>query len=142
MNIPLNFTPPPHSPSASAIEAAFSLLAVAADPAGAQKRLADLVRATADVHDAVKELQDQHTRNQKALEAVDDLRARENAVAAKEGELQTASTRMAVASSAASEREAQLNRRQSELEALAKDLDQRELALADRLRGFRDALAG
>jgi hypothetical protein len=99
------------------------------------------LRAKADVHDALKKLEDEHTRNRKALEAVADLRAREEAVAKAEGEQQIASTRLAVASSAHSEREAQLAKRQAELDARAKDLDSRELALSERLKSYREALA-
>jgi hypothetical protein len=136
----LNFTPP-HTPSADAVAAALSLVAIAADPTGAKKRIEELLRAKADVHDALKKLEDESTRNRKALEAVADLRAREEAVAAKEGEQQIASTRLAVASSAHSEREAQLAKRQADLVARAKDLDARELALSERLKSYREALA-
>ena len=137
--ITTNFTPP-HIPSAAAIEAAFSLIGLAADPEGSKKRIEEL-RAKADVHDALKKLEDERTRNQKALEGVADLRAREGAVAAKEGEQQIASTRLAAASSAHSEREAQLAKRQADLDIRARDLDAREVALAERLKGFREALA-
>ena len=133
---------PPQNPSASAIEAALGLLAIAADPAGAKERIDALIAQTADCRAAHAELEAERERNQKALEAVSDLRQREEAVAAKELEQQNASTRLAVASSAHSEREAQLARRQSDLDARSQDLDSRELALAERLKGFRDALAG
>jgi len=132
---------PPHAPSAAAIEAALALTALAADPAAAKKRLDELLRATADCRDAQKQLEDEGTRNRKALESVADLRARKEAVAVKEGEQQITSTRLAVASSAHSEREAQLAKRQADLDARAKDLDNRELTLAERLKGYRDAMA-
>jgi hypothetical protein len=132
---------PPQNPSASAIEAALGLLAIAADPAGAKERLDALIAQTADCRAAHAELEAERQRNQKALEAVADLRQREEAVAKAEGEQQIASTRLAVASSAHSEREAQLAKRQADLDIRARDLDAREVALAERLKGFREALA-
>jgi hypothetical protein len=130
-----NFSPP-HSPSSDALMAAHSLIAIAADPAGAKKRIDELTAATAEIHAALKELEEARGRNQKALEAVADLRRREEAVATRETELQVASTRLAVASSAHSEREAQLNRRQADLDTHARDLSSRELALAEAAEGL------
>jgi len=127
---------PPHSPDALAI--AHTLLAIAADPAGCKARLDELMRVRADAQDAVRALEDQGTRNRKELESVAGLRARENAVAAKELELQAASTRMAVASSAHSEREAQLSRRQSDLQNAIK---QHEAAVAAHVRRVEQAKA-
>jgi hypothetical protein len=107
----------------------------------AQAHLDALEQAHAQNLASTAQLAAERERNQKMLEAVADLRAREEAVAAKEGEQQIASTRLAVASSAHSEREAQLAKRQADLDTRAKDLDQRELQLSERLKGFREALA-
>ena len=57
----LNFTPP-HTPSADTVAAALSLVAIAADPAGAKQRIEDLARMTADILDALKKLEDERTR--------------------------------------------------------------------------------
>jgi hypothetical protein len=135
--ITTTFTPPPH-PSADAIQAALALIAIAADPAGAKKRIDDLLRATADCRDAQKQLQDEGTRNRKALEAVADLRLREEAVAKAEGEQQAASTRLAVANSAHSEREAQLSRREA---ALQQKIKEHEAAVTAHVRRVEQAKA-
>jgi hypothetical protein len=138
--ITTTFTPPPH-PSADAIQAALALVELAVNPMAAKQHIEAMARLKSEILDEMKKLQDERTRNQRALEAVSDLRAREEAVAKAEGEQQIASTRLAVASSAHSEREAQLAKRQADLDARARDLDARELALAERLKGYRDALA-
>jgi hypothetical protein len=140
MNGNLNISPPPN-PSATAIEAAMALLAIAGDPAGAKARLDALVAQTAEINAAAAELAAERERHQKALEAVADLRRREEAVALKEVELQRSSTQMAVASAAHSERENQLARLQAGIDSRARDLDSREIALAEKLRGYREALA-
>jgi len=136
----MNFSVPP-APSAPVLEQMHAFLAVLSNPALAQAHLDALEQAHAQNLASTAELAAERERNQKALEAVADLRAREEAIAKAEREQQAASTRLAVASAAHSEREAQLSRRQTELDTRAKELDKREVALAARLQGFRDALA-
>jgi hypothetical protein len=141
MNIPLNFTPPPHSPSAAAIEAAFSLLAIAADPAGAKQRIEELLRGTADIHDAVKELQDQHTRLTSARAREADLKLREQALAEQAQAQATTATQHAVTAAALQEREQKIAALEAAAQEREKALDAREHALAKKLESYRQALA-
>jgi len=136
----LNITPP-STPSADSIQAAYTLLAIAADPKGAKCRLEELVAAHGQIKEAHDALQAERKRliDENARSA--DLREKENLLAAKEAELQDASTRLAVASSAHSERERQCARREEALAKRAADLAAAEQRLADKLASYRQALA-
>jgi len=139
MNGNFNSAPPP--PSAPVLEQLHALLVVLSNPALTQAHLDALEQAHAQNLASTAELVAERERNQKALDAVADLRTREEALAVKESELQDASTRMAVASAAHSERERQVARREEAVAKRAADLAAAEQKLADKAAAFRAAIA-
>jgi hypothetical protein len=135
-----NFLPPP-SPSADAIQAAHSLLAIVADPRGAKQRLDDLVAA----HDQLKqahaalEVERRKLIDENARAA--DLKAKETLLAQKQSDLEKFATANNVAAAALQDREQKL----AMAEAAAKEregaLTRRETDLAKKLESYRQALA-
>jgi septal ring factor EnvC (AmiA/AmiB activator) len=104
-------------------------------PSSASK---ELVRAKADVHDVLKKLEDERTRNQKALEAVADLRAREEAVALATEENRKISVQLANARAAQQDRESKL---QADTAALQQKIKEHEVAVAAHVRRVEQAKA-
>src|SRR5262249_15690534 len=132
--ISFNSTPPP--PSAPVLEQLHALLVVLSNPALTQAHLDALQEAHDRNLASTAEFEASRSRNQKALDAVADLRTREEALAAKESELQDASTRLAVASSAHSERERQVARREEAVANRAADLAATEHKLGCELASY------
>jgi septal ring factor EnvC (AmiA/AmiB activator) len=135
--ITTNFTPP-HIPSAAAIEGAFSLIALAADPEGSRKRIEELLRAKADVHDALKKLEDERTRLTSAQAREADLKKREEAVALAAEENQKISVQLANARAAQQDRESKL---QADAAALQQKIKEHEVAVAAHVRRVEQAKA-
>jgi septal ring factor EnvC (AmiA/AmiB activator) len=133
----LNVTPP-QTPSADAVAAALSLISLAVDPTAAKQRIEELARMKADVLDALKKLEDERTRNQRALEAVADLRAREEAVALAAEENQKTSVQLANARAAQQDRESKL---QADAAGLQQKIKEHEAAVAAHVRRVEQAKA-
>jgi hypothetical protein len=135
-----SFTPPPN-PSADSIQAAYGLLAIAADPVGARKRLDDLVAAHEAITQAHGELQVERKRLVDENARASDLKAKENLLANKQADLEKAATAQAVTAAALQEREQKVSDRERAADKRAADLAAAEQRLADKAAAFRAAIA-
>jgi len=136
MNCNLISLPPP--PSAPVLEVAFGLLAVAADPAGCKARLDELIKATEEICAAHAEMEAERQRLDNRLQAVEDLRKRENAVALAAEENQKISVQLANARAAQQDRESKL---QADAAALQQKIKEHEAAVAAHVRRVEQAKA-
>jgi hypothetical protein len=136
----LNLTPPPN-PSADAIQSAYTLLAIAADPKGARSRLDELVGAHENIKAAHAALELERKRLIDENARADDLREKENLLAEKEASLQQAGRAHSIAASALQERERRCASLEEAVAKRAADLAAAEQKLADKAAAFREAIS-
>jgi uncharacterized protein (DUF3084 family) len=137
----LNPPTPPAMPTNEALASAFTLLAVAADPAGTRARLDELTEQVRVVHSAVAEYDAARKAAEDAQAALADLHARELALADKQVVLEQATTQASVASSALAAREQKLAAAEAAMAKRESEIAGREDGLAAKLAVYRKALA-
>jgi hypothetical protein len=132
---------PPTPPSDATIATAVALLAVAADPAGTERRMGELLDQIAAVRAA-------HAEADAAKKGAEDAQAELAHVQERERKLADEATRQVVASAAIAGREQELNQREqslaqreAEVAKRASDLATRERMLVSQRESMRAALA-
>jgi hypothetical protein len=137
----MNSYNPPPNPSADAVQAAYALIAIAADPAAAKARVDALVEHTKAAHDAAAELEVQRKRLIDENNRAADLRKLEQTLANKQADLEKSATAQAVAASAIADREHKVAVAESALKAKQDAHDANVAALNQRLANMRSALS-
>jgi len=133
---------PPPAPTAESLTGAFTLLAVAADPKGCKARLEQLIKATEECRTAHAEMEAERKRLDNRLQSVDDLRKRENAVAAESEKLRQTAEQQAATKHAHNQRETQFYGREADLAARVKKHEDAVAAHNRRVAQAAAALAG
>jgi hypothetical protein len=141
MTIALNQISPPAPPSNEALSTAMTLLAVAADPAGTERRMGELLDQIAAVRAAHAEADAARLAAEAAQQSAAALVEREQALADKQAQLDAARLQHDVAAAALQARELDLAKREAAVAKLADDLAVRERLLVDQRNSMRAALA-
>jgi hypothetical protein len=133
--------PLPVLPTNEALASAFTLLAVAADPAGTRARLDELTEQVKVVHSAIAEHDAARLAAEQAQKAAADLVAAQAKLADDQAAVAEARLQNDNAAAALRTRETELAQREAATAKLASDLAVREKLLADRVASYRQALA-
>jgi chromosome segregation ATPase len=138
-----NLTPPlpPVTLTDEAMKLAATLLQICADPIASKSRLDELSAQIAAVRSAIDEHAAAKTQAETAAAALADVEQRSRDVASREDSLLKATTQLSVANHANASREDSLNLREQSLDRRQAEIEARAKALDDRLASYRQALA-
>jgi hypothetical protein len=118
-----------------------TLLQLCADPNAASARLTELATQMQELRDAIAQHDAAKVATDAAAAGLADLQQREQNLAAREDGLLKATTQLSVANHANASREDGLNAREQALDRRQAEIDARAKALEDKLAAYRQALA-